>query len=52
MTTQVQIDLVNLDQILESIMSGGSLSAYLKHSRIWEKVSRQQAFKFQVNNKA
>ena len=30
-------DFFNLDQISENLMSDGSLSAYLKHSRIWGK---------------
>ena len=38
---KVRIDLINLGQISESLMPGGSLSAYLKHSTIWEKVSKQ-----------
>lgn len=30
----------------------GLLSAYLKHSTIWGKVSRQESFLLQVHNKA
>uniref|UniRef100_A0A0V1KJM2 Uncharacterized protein n=1 Tax=Trichinella nativa TaxID=6335 RepID=A0A0V1KJM2_9BILA len=44
----VHIDFVNLDQTSGSLMPGGSLSAYLKHSTIWGKVSRQQSFQFQL----
>lgn len=35
-----------------SLMPGGSLSADLKHSTVWEKVSRQQPVQVQVHNKA
>jgi len=38
-----RIDFVNLDQTSGSLMSGNPLSAYLRHSTIWEKVSRQQS---------
>lgn len=34
---QMQIDFVNLDQSLGSLLSEGSLSAYLKHSTIWKR---------------
>lgn len=33
----VQIDFVNLDQTLGSLLSEGSLSAYLKLSTIWKR---------------
>lgn len=32
-----QIDFVNLDQTSGSLLSEGSLSAYLKHSTIWKR---------------
>jgi hypothetical protein len=44
-----------LDQISGHLTPGGSLSAYLKHSTIWEEVSRQQSgpsVQFQEHNKA
>lgn len=35
MKIQVQIDFVNMNQTLGSLMPGGSFSIYLKHSTIW-----------------
>ena len=39
----MQIVFFNLDQSSESLIPGKSLTAYLKHSAIWEKVSRQRS---------
>ena len=37
----VQIDFINLDQTWE--FDARQLSVYLKHSTMWEKISRQQS---------
>lgn len=34
---------IDMDQISGHLTPGGSLSAYLKHSTMWEEVSRQQS---------
>ena len=49
----VLIEFVNLDQTSCSLMPGSSLSAYLKHSKIWEVVAMQQSVysvQLQVHN--
>lgn len=43
---------INLDQTSGSLMEGSLFSAYLEHSEMLGKVSGQQSFLFQINNKA
>jgi hypothetical protein len=55
MKTPFRPNSISLDQISGHLTPGGSLSAYLKHSTIWEEVSRQQSgpsVQFQEHNKA
>ena len=41
----MQTDFSNLHQSLGSVILGGSMSIYLKHSKVLEKVSSQQSDK-------